>query len=91
MRRREFIAALGGAAAWPIAVRAQQAMRRVAVLMGVREADELGQARLDGFLQGFRHLGWIDERNVCIDIRWSDGSLDQTREIAAEFVALRPT
>jgi ABC-type uncharacterized transport system substrate-binding protein len=89
--RREFIRLLGGGAvAWPLATRAQQIIRHVAVLMGVRETDQLGQARLNAFLQSFQHLGWTNGRNVRIDIRWSDGSLDQTREIAAEFVALRP-
>ena len=90
MRRREFIAALGGAAIVPFAAQAQGAPRRVAVLMATRETDPEGQARLKAFLQGFQQRGWVDGRNAAITVRWSGGSLEQTREIAAEFVALKP-
>jgi putative ABC transport system substrate-binding protein len=91
MQRREFITFLGGATvAWPLAARAQQTVRRVAVLMGGHETDPLGLARLNAFLQGFRQLGWTDEHKVRIDIRWSRDNLERTREIAAEFVAFKP-
>ncbi len=92
MRRREFIALLGGATAagLPLTARAQQAMRRVAVMMATRDTDPEGRARLNAFLQGFQQLGWTEGRNVRIDIRWADGSLERTREIAAEFVSLKP-
>ena len=91
MRRREFITLLGGAAVvWPLAARSQQAMRRVAVLMGVGETDSLGQVRLNAFRQGLQQLGWADGRNVRFDIRWSGGTPERSREIAAEFVALKP-
>jgi putative ABC transport system substrate-binding protein len=74
LRRREFIAALGGAAvAWPLAARAQQdtRMRRVGVLMAFAEADAEGQARFQAFRQGLADLGWVEGRNLRLDIRWS--------------------
>ena len=70
MRRREFITLVGGAAtAWPLAARAQQAerMRRIGVLMGVAD-DAQGQVRVKAFQQGLQELGWIEGRNVRIDI-----------------------
>ena len=90
MRRREFITLLGGAAAWPLAARAQQSMRRVAVIMVTPETDPVGQGRLKAFLQGFEKRGWIDGRNARFDIRWAGGSAVRMREIVAEIVALKP-
>jgi putative ABC transport system substrate-binding protein len=90
MRRREFITLLGGASAWPLAVRAQQSMRRVAVIMVTPETDPVGQGRLKAFLQGFEKRGWIDGRNARFDIRWAGGSAERMREIVAEIVALKP-
>jgi putative ABC transport system substrate-binding protein len=90
MRRREFITLLGGAAAWPLAARAQQSMRRVAVIMVTPETDPVGQGRLKAFLQGFEKRGWIDGRNARFDIRWAGGSAERMREIVAEIVALKP-
>jgi len=73
MRRREFIAGLGSAAAWPMVARAQQAKgaRRVGVLMVNDEADptERGQAVLSGFTKRLAELGWTDGRNLRIDVR----------------------
>src|SRR5262245_1883692 len=74
MRRREFITLLGGAAAaWPLAVRAQQSerMRRIGVLMNTVSDDAEGQARLAAFHQGLQQLGWTVGHNVRIDYRWS--------------------
>jgi putative tryptophan/tyrosine transport system substrate-binding protein len=92
MRRREFIALLGGtAAAWPLTVRAQQrsgSMRQVGVLMTGVESDPEQRSRLTAFLHGLRQLGWSDGRNVRIDIRWS-GDADRNRR-AQELVALKP-
>jgi putative tryptophan/tyrosine transport system substrate-binding protein len=90
--RREFITLLGGAAAWPLAARAQQAetMRRVGVLMSLAAGDKQAQARLAVFLQGLQELGWTDGRNVRIDIRWGTGDVDRNRRHAAELVALAP-
>jgi putative tryptophan/tyrosine transport system substrate-binding protein len=92
MRRREFIAGLGGAAAWPLAARAQQPdrMRRIGVLLGYDESDLEGKAELAGFTQGFAELGWIDGRNVQIDVRWAPGSVDRMRTFAKELVELQP-
>ena len=74
MKRREFIALLGGAAiAWPLAARAQQSdrVRRIGVLCCRAADDPECQARLAAFLQGWQQLGWTDGRNVRIDIRWA--------------------
>jgi putative tryptophan/tyrosine transport system substrate-binding protein len=90
MRRREFITLIGGAATWAAVARAQSGMRRIAVLMATRESDVEGRARLQAFLQGFRQLGWTEGRNVTIDIRWTGGSIERTRDIVAELVALAP-
>src|SRR5262245_21241957 len=91
MRRREFITALGGAAAWPLAARAQQGdrVRRIGVLMGFISDDPEGLLRVGAFLQGLQELGWAPGRNVQIDFRWgSDG--ERIRTGAAELVALAP-
>jgi putative ABC transport system substrate-binding protein len=73
LRRREFIGALGGAAAWPLAVRAQQGarMRRIGVLMNYDENDPVGKPRLSAFTQALAGLGWTDGRNLRMDLRWA--------------------
>jgi putative tryptophan/tyrosine transport system substrate-binding protein len=90
--RREFITLLGGAAAWPVAARAQQGerMRRIGVLMPFAEDNPVGQARLAAFRQGLLQLGWADGRNVRIDSRWGAGDASLTRTYARELVALAP-
>ncbi len=93
MRRRAFIALLGGAAAaWPLAARAQQAdrVRRIGVVVSVAADDPEGQARVAAFLQGLQELGWTEGRNMRIDIRWGAGDADLVRRYAAELVALAP-
>jgi putative ABC transport system substrate-binding protein len=92
MRRREFITLFGGAAAWPLATRAQQPERRrhVGVLMNHSADDAQGQARLAAFQQGLQRLGWADGRNLQIDTRWTAGNPDNIRKYAAELVALAP-
>jgi putative ABC transport system substrate-binding protein len=93
MRRREFITLLSGAVAgWPLAARAQQdkRMRRIGVLMNFAAADPEGQARFAAFLQGLQQLGWIDGRNVQIDIRWVGSNVDDIRKHAAELTRLAP-
>ena len=92
MRRREFMTLLGGAAAWPLAVRAQQPerMRRIGVLMASAADDPVSQARIAAFLQGLSRLGWTDDRNVRIDIRWATTNADDLRRHAAELAALAP-
>ena len=95
MRRRDLIAALGGAAAapalWALAARAQQGerMRRIAVLAG-GAGDEDRQERNTAFVQALQNLGWTVGRNVQIDYRTASGGLDALRRYAAEIVALAP-
>src|SRR6516164_2192683 len=91
MKRRDFIALLGGAAAWPLVARAQQPeqMRRIGVATGTAADDPDGQARLRGFLQGLKQSGWTEGRNVRIDARWGAGDAD-LRRYAAELIALAP-
>jgi ABC-type uncharacterized transport system substrate-binding protein len=90
--RREFIALLGGATAWPLAARAQQGerIRRIGVLHSLAAGDTEGQARLTAFVQGLQELGWTDGRNVRIDYRWTAGDPEHARRYAAELVALAP-
>ena len=92
MKRREFLAGLGGMVAWPVAARAEQAerVRRIGVLMTRNAEDREEQARLTAILQGLQERGWTDGRNVRIDIRWSGGDADRRRRYAAELVALAP-
>ena len=92
MRRREFIALLGGAAAWPLAARGQQAerMRRIGVLMPIAADDPQAQRRLTAFVQGLQELGWTDGPNVRIDTRWTAGDADRMRKHAVELVGLAP-
>ena len=75
MRRREFITLFGGAAAWPLAARAQQSerVRRIGVLMHAPSEEPEAQARAAAFLQELQETGWAVGRNVRIDTRWSAG------------------
>jgi putative ABC transport system substrate-binding protein len=95
MRRRAFIAALGGAAALPLARRTahgQQAgrMRRVGILMNLASDDPEGQARVAAFLQGLQETGWAVGRNVRIDIRWGGADTERIRTSIQELAALAP-
>jgi putative ABC transport system substrate-binding protein len=91
-KRREFITLLGGAVAWPLTARAQQPaqMRRIGVLMTFATDDPTGHRRLLGFAQALGQLGWIDGRNVRIDLRWSAGDPERIRKYSAELLALAP-
>jgi putative ABC transport system substrate-binding protein len=90
VKRREFITLLGGAAAWPLAGRAQpgERIRRIGVLMYLPADDPEGQARLAALVQTLKQLGWSDGRNLQIDTRWA--TADNIRRQAAELVALAP-
>ena len=91
MRRREFVTAIiASAAAWPLAVRAQQPrgnVRRIGVLISFREDAET-QVLVDAFKQRFQELGWTEGRNVQLDYRYTDGNPERTRSASAELVAL---
>jgi putative ABC transport system substrate-binding protein len=93
LRRREFITLLGGTAAtWPLAARGQQGerVRRIGVLMALRESDPLTQARVAAFQQALAELGWIEGRNLQIEWRWTGGDIARVREYTAELVRLAP-
>ena len=92
MKRREFIAVLGGAAALPFAARAQQRerTRRIGVLVGQAADDPIAQARNAAFLQGLQELGWTVGRNVQLDYRWAPANVDHSRKNAEELIALTP-
>ena len=92
MKRRAFIAALGGAAAWPLAAQAQQneRVRRIGLLMNFPEADTEGNARLVAFLQRMRELGWSDGHNLKLEARWSGADIDRMRTFAREIVVQQP-
>jgi hypothetical protein len=91
-RRREFIAGLGSAAAWPLAARAQQSegMRRIGVLMSFDENDPVWKPRLSAFTQALADLGWTDGRKLRIDLRWAGGDANRMRALARELVSLQP-
>jgi putative ABC transport system substrate-binding protein len=81
---------LGGAAAVPLATRAQEQPRRVGVLLNTAESNTEGQARFAAFRQGLRDIGWSEDSNVRIDVRWGGGDLARIRTHAQELVALSP-
>ena len=89
MRRRAFITFLGGAAAWPLAARAQQRMRRVGVLMGTSD-DLQGQSWITGFRQKLQQLGWKDSHDVKIEVIWGGADIEHIRTSAAELVNSKP-
>ena len=92
MRRREFITFIGAAlAAYPLTVGAQQneRARRIAVLIGV-EDDAEGQARLAAFRKGMHDLGWIEGRDMQMDVRFASGDADRARAYGAELIRWAP-
>jgi putative ABC transport system substrate-binding protein len=92
LRRRGFIAALGGAASWPLVARAQQGdrLRRIGVLMPGDENDPVWKTRLSAFTQGLSDLGWTDRRNMRMDLRWHGDNTNRIRARAQELVGLQP-
>jgi ABC-type uncharacterized transport system substrate-binding protein len=92
MSRREFITLLVGAAAWPLAARAQQPerMRRIGILLPAAVDDVVFQTRVGAFLQVLAELGWTNGRNVRIDTRWAGAGANDIRRHAAELAALAP-
>src|SRR3954451_11742766 len=92
MRRREVIALLGSAAAWPLVARAQHPgdMRRIGVLMSMDESDPEGQAHLAGFTQALSELGWTRGRNLQMEVRWGSADINRIRMFAKELAELHP-
>src|ERR1051325_8451800 len=92
MRRREFIALLGGAAVWPLAARAQQGerLRRIGVLSAPGPDDAEMQIRTGAFAERLQELGWTVGGNLQIDYRWSYGNAERLRANAAELISLTP-
>src|SRR6266699_1957157 len=89
MKRREFITLIGGAAAWPLAARAQQVPKLPTIgFMGASTAS-FERASTDAFVQRLRELGWIENRTVAIEYRWAEGRDERFAQIAAEFVRLK--
>jgi putative ABC transport system substrate-binding protein len=92
MKRRDFITLLGGAAAWPLAARAQQGdrVRRIGVLMPGDENDPTQKRRLSAFAQALAGLGWTDGRNARMDVRWTGADINQIRALAHELIGSQP-
>ena len=93
MRRREFITLLGGTAfAWPLAARAQRSDKATVgrLLMSTAADDPLSKGRYTAFVQGLQELEWVSGRNVRVEVRWTGGSAEHARPLAAELVALVP-
>jgi ABC-type uncharacterized transport system substrate-binding protein len=92
MRRREFILLVGSAVAWPPAAQAQQSdrVRRVGLLLGIAENDPEAQSRVAAFRRGLRDLGWVEGRNIQIDVRFAAGEAARIRAAVAELMALSP-
>jgi len=92
MKRREFIAGLVSAAAWPVVARAQQGdrVRRIGALNGANEDDPEGKLRYSAFTQALAGLGWTEGRNVRMDLRWGVDDTDRIQSLAQELVGLQP-
>jgi putative ABC transport system substrate-binding protein len=92
VRRRDFITLLGGAAAWPLAARAQQGdrVRRIGVLMPGDENDPVRKTYVSAFTQALMGLGWTDGRNLRMDLRWAGDDANRMRALAQELVGLQP-
>src|SRR5262249_1809167 len=92
MNRRALIPLLGGAAAWPLAARAQpgERVRRIGVLLNATADNPYFQTWVEAFLQGLQQSGWSIGQNVRIDTRWAGGSAAEVRKHAAELAALAP-
>jgi putative tryptophan/tyrosine transport system substrate-binding protein len=92
MKRRDFIAGLGSAVAWPHAARAQpsEPMRRIGVLMAYGDEEPEAKTWLTAFRRGLMELGWAEGRNLHIDVRWTASSLERMRRSAKELIDLKP-
>src|ERR1700745_447739 len=89
MRRRDFIAMLGGGAAWPLSAPAQQSTRGATIgFFDATSRATQGQSASE-FVQRLRELGWRDGQNLVLEVRWAEGRPERYAEIAAEFVRLK--
>jgi putative tryptophan/tyrosine transport system substrate-binding protein len=92
VRRRQFITLLGGAAAWPLAARAQQPnqLRRIGVVMAYTDSDPNGQVQVEAFREQLQKLGWTERNNIQIDFRYAADDPARIRTLALELLGLRP-
>jgi putative ABC transport system substrate-binding protein len=92
IKRREFIGALGGAAAWPLAVHAQQGdrVRRIGVLTPCDETDPVRKSYVSAITQALAGLGWTNGRNLRMDVRWGGDDINRIRALAQELVGFQP-
>jgi putative ABC transport system substrate-binding protein len=89
LRRRDFIAGLGGAAAWPLAARGQQAGKLPTIGLLNSGTPTSERARVEAFVRRLLELGWIEGRTVAIEYRWAEGRPERFAEVAAEFIRLK--
>jgi putative ABC transport system substrate-binding protein len=89
VKRRDFITLIGGAAAWPLAARAQQSGKLPTVGLLGATTPVVESQRVAAFVQRLRELGWIEDRTIAIEVRWAEGRTERFGEIAAEFVRLK--
>ena len=89
MRRREFISLLGGATAWPLAARAQQAAMPVVGFLGAGAREPLRQ-QIAAFLEGLKESGYVEGQNVAVEYRFAEGQFDRFPALASGHVAAAP-